>query len=157
MNTNLDFSPYFRSSVGFDRLFTLLQNASGLAQDGANWPSYDIVRSSEDSYSIKMAVAGFSQDEITLTYEPNLLVVRGSQADKDDAEYLHRGMAEGSFERKFELADFVEVDSAKLENGLLTIELRRELPEAMKPRQIPIGSFSEPAEPQQIEGQKQAA
>lgn len=157
MNTTIDFRPYYRSSVGFDRLFDLLQNASSIAQSGDNWPRYDIVRLGEDSYSIRMAVAGFSRDELSLSYEPNLLVVRGSKADKDDVEYLHRGLATRSFERKFELADYVEVADAALENGLLTIELKRELPEAMKPRQIPIGSFSEPAEPQQIEGQKQAA
>jgi molecular chaperone IbpA len=156
MNT-IDFRPYYRSSVGFDRLFDLLQNASSIAQSGDNWPRYDIVRLGEDSYSIRMAVAGFSRDELSLSYEPNLLVVRGSKADKDDVEFLHRGLATRSFERKFELADYVEVAGAALENGLLTIELKRELPEAMKPRQIPIGSFSEPAEPQQIEGEKQAA
>jgi molecular chaperone IbpA len=156
MNT-IDFRPYYRSSVGFDRLFDLLQNASSIAQSGDNWPRYDIVRLGEDSYSIRMAVAGFSRDELSLSYEPNLLVVRGSKADKDDVEYLHRGLPTRTFERKFELADYVEVAGAALEDGLLTIELKRELPEAMKPRQIPIGSFSEPAEPQQIESQKQAA
>lgn len=156
MNT-IDFRPYYRSSVGFDRLFDLLQNARSIAQSGDNWPRYDIVRLGEDSYSIRMAVAGFSRDELSLSYEPNLLVVRGSKADKDDVEYLHRGLPTRSFERKFELADYVEVAGAALEDGLLTIELKRELPEAMKPRQIAIGSFSEPAEPQQIESQKQAA
>ena len=140
MNT-IDFRPYYRSSVGFDRLFDLLQNASSIAQSGDNWPRYDIVRLGEDSYSIRMAVAGFSRDDLSLSYEPNLLVVRGSKADKDDVEYLHRGLATRSFERRFELADYVEVAGAALEDGLLTIELKRELPEAMKPRQIPIGKI----------------
>jgi molecular chaperone IbpA len=157
MNTSIDFTPYFRSSIGFDRLFDLLQNASRVAESGDNWPRYDIVRAGEDCYSIRMAVAGFSSDELSLSYEPNLLVVRGNKAGRSDAEYLHRGLATRSFERKFELADYVEVAGATLENGLLTIELKRELPEALKPRQIPIGSFGEPAAPQQIEGQKQAA
>lgn len=157
MNTSIDFRPYYRSSIGFDRLFDLLQNASRVAQNGDNWPRYDIVRTSEDSYRIRIAVAGFSRDELSLSFEPNLLVVRGTKADKDDVEYLHRGLATRKFERKFELADYVEVTGAALEDGLLTIDLKRELPEAMKPRQIPIGSFDEPAEPQQIEGQKQAA
>jgi len=157
MNTSIDFRPFYRSSIGFDRLFDLVQNASRAAQSGDNWPRYDIVRTSEDSYSIRIAVAGFSRDELSLSFEPNLLVVRGTKADKDNVEYLHRGLATRKFERKFELADYVEVTGAALEDGLLTIDLKRELPEAMKPRQIPIGSFSEPAEPQQIEGQKQAA
>lgn len=157
MNTSIDFRPFYRSSIGFDRLFDLIQNASRAAQSGDNWPRYDIVRTSEDSYSIRIAVAGFSRDELSLSFEPNLLVVCGTKADKDDVEYLHRGLATRKFERKFELADYVEVTGAALEDGLLTIDLKRELPEAMKPRQIPIGSFSEPAEPQQIEGQKQAA
>lgn len=157
MNTTINFRPYYRSSIGFDRLFSLLENASRAAQSGDNWPRYDIVRTSEDGYCITMAVAGFSRDELSLSYEPNLLVVRGNKADKDNVEYLHRGLATHSFVRKFELADYVEVVGAALEDGLLTIDLKRELPEAMKPRPIPIGSFTMPAEMQQLEGQKQAA
>ena len=159
MRTNTDFSPLFRSTVGFDRVLDLLENASRI-QSIDNWPPYDIVREGDDAYRITMAVAGFSTEEITLTYKPNLLLVSGSKAGKDEGNYLHRGIARGSFERRFELADFVEVASASLENGLLTIQLKRELPEQMKPRRIEIGTGPAPqvqGEPKQIEGQKQAA
>jgi molecular chaperone IbpA len=154
-----DFSPFFRSSVGFDRIFDLLENASRV-QSIDNWPPYDIVRAGEDTYRISMAVAGFTPDELNLTYKPNLLVVSGSRAGKDDGDYLHRGIANRAFERRFELADFVEVANANLENGLLTIELKREVPEEMKPRQIQIGTVSgqqQLSETRQIEEQQQQA
>lgn len=158
MMTNVDFSPLFRSSIGFDRVFDLLENSLRV-QSISNWPPYDIVREGEDAYRITMAVAGFSQDELTLIYEPNLLVVKGAKSEKPDSTYLHRGLTNSAFERRFELADYVEVTDAKLENGLLTVSLKRELPEAMKPRRISIGSatLQQPVEPKQIEEQKQAA
>jgi molecular chaperone IbpA len=157
MRTNFDLSPLFRSSVGFDRVFDLLDNASQF-QTIDNWPPYDIVRQGDDTYRITMALAGYTPDEITVTYKPNLLVVSGTRAEKGDGSYLHRGLAGGSFERKFELADFVEVANATLENGLLTVDLKRELPEEMKPRRISIGNgHQQPGEAKQIEGQKQAA
>lgn len=157
MRTNLDFSPLFRSSIGFDRVFNLLENASRL-QVMETWPPYDIVREGEDAYRITMAVAGFGPDEITITHEPNLLVVKGSKPGQEQANYLHRGIALDAFERRFQLADFVEVTSASLENGLLSITLKRELPEEMKPRRIAISTGSAGVhDPRQIEGQKQAA
>lgn len=154
MRTELDFSPFFRSSVGFDRIFDLLENA---ASDGVDsWPPYDIVRTGEDTYRIAMAVAGFSRNELTLSYQPNLLVVSGAKPQDDGANYLYRGIARGKFERRFELADFVEVAGAELDNGILTIELKRELPEAMKPRKIAITTVETDGGQKQIE-QKQAA
>jgi len=155
MRTNYDFTPFFRSSIGFDRVFDLLENAEPFE----SWPPYDIVRTGEDGYRIAMAVAGFGPDELKLVYQPNLLVVSGAKANPDQASYLYRGIAGGQFERRFELADFVEVADAHLDNGILTIALKRELPEAMKPRKIAIASGASAQakpEPMQIE-QKQAA
>jgi len=155
MRTAFDFSPLYRSSIGFDRIFDLLENASR-AQTVDSWPPYDIARTGEDAYRISMAVAGFGQDELSITQERNMLLVAGEKADEDKADYLHRGIAGRSFQRRFELADHVKVTGASLENGLLTIELRREVPEEMKPRRIGIGKA--PVAPQRmIEGEKQAA
>src|SRR5688572_11595762 len=134
MRTNLNFSPLFRSTVGFDRVFDLLENASR-AQSFDSWPPYDIARSSEDSYRITMAVAGFSENELTITHQLNQLIVSGNQPETE-GEYLHRGIAGSSFERRFQLADHVKVERADLKNGLLTISLVREVPEEMKPRKI---------------------
>jgi len=157
MRTTLDFSPLYRSSVGFDRMFNLLENASRI-QTIDNWPPYDIVKAGDDDYQIIMAVAGFAQDELTLTHEPNLLVVAGQKAGEDNGQYLHRGLTGRSFQRRFELADHVKVAGANLTNGLLTIELKREIPEAMKARRIEIGSASSSLnEPRQIEAGQQAA
>jgi len=152
MRTSLDFSPLFRSSIGFDRIFDLLESASQ-SEASDNWPPYDIAKTGDDVYRITMAVAGFSESELTISHEPNLLVVSGAKPGEDRAQYLHRGIAGRAFKRRFELADHVKVTGAKLENGLLTIDLVRELPEEMKPRRIEIRS----AETRQIEGQKQAA
>jgi molecular chaperone IbpA len=156
MRTNLDFTPLFRSSVGFDRIFDVLENASRLTTID-NWPPYDIAKSGEDDYRITMAVAGFSQDELTITHQPNMLVVSGSQAGEENGEYLYRGIAGRAFERRFELADHVKVAGASLENGLLTIDLKREIPEEMKPRRIAIGSAAKAKPQQQIEAQKNVA
>ena len=112
-----DFSPLFRSSIGFDRIFDLLENAARLPQ--ADWPPYDIVKAGEDRYAIAMAVAGFSPEELNITMEPNLLIVSG----RKQGDRLHRGIAQRSFERRFELADYVKVVGASLDNGLLTLEL----------------------------------
>ena len=157
MRTILDFSPLYRSSVGFDRMFNLLENASRI-QTIDNWPPYDIVKIGDDDYQITMAVAGFAQDELTVTHEPNLLVVAGQKAGEDNGQYLHLGLTGRSFQRRFELADHVKVADANLTNGLLTIELKREIPEAMKPHRIEIGSALSPSnEPRQIEASQQAA
>ncbi len=158
MRTSLDFSPLFRSSVGFDRVFDLLENADRTAAID-NWPPYDIEKTGDDQYRIRMAVAGFAQDELKIAQEPNLLVVTGAKSGDDNGQYLHRGIATRLFARRFELADHVKVAGASLENGLLTIELVREIPEEMKPRRIEIlaRDASSKGEPQRIERQKQAA
>jgi molecular chaperone IbpA len=155
MRTNLNFSPLFRSTVGFDRVFDLLENANR-APSFESWPPYDIVRTSEDSYRITMAVAGFSESELNITHQPNLLIVAGNKPE-DEGEYLHRGLTGTSFERRFGLADHVKVAKANLQHGLLTITLVREVPEEMKPRKIAIKASGSAGESKQIEGGKQAA
>jgi molecular chaperone IbpA len=137
MRTNLDFSPFDRSSIGYDRLFNLLENASA-PQNADNWPPYDIAKLEEDAYRIVLAVAGFSEDELTITHQPNMLVIEGAKTETREVQYLHHGLALRSFARQFELADHVTIVGAALENGLLTIDLRKEIPEDMKPRRIPI-------------------
>jgi len=158
MRTNPDFSPLFRSSIGFDRMLDALQAASRI-ETIDSWPPYDIVKTGEDDYRIAMAVAGFSHDELTMTQEQNLLVVSGQKSNAEDVQYLHRGIAGRSFQRRFELADHVKVVGADLVNGLLTIDLKREIPEAMKPRQIEIRTDQALAtvDTKQIEAGKQAA
>ena len=150
-----DFSPFYRSSIGFDRVFDLLENATRVDTTD-NWPPYDIVRTGDDSYRITMAVAGFAQEELEILAEPNLLVVTAQKGADASGEYLHRGIAARSFTRRFELADHVKVTGATLVNGVLTIELQRELPEAMKPRKIAISS-SPTGATRQITEQKKAA
>jgi len=150
MRTNLDFAPYFRSTVGFDRLFDLLDN-TGRLTTASNWPPYNIVRSGEDGYVIRLAVPGFSMNELEITQQPNMLVVSGKKAD-EDGDVLHRGIPTGNFTHKFELADYVDVADARLGEGLLTIELKREVPEAMKPRRIEIAKGTAQQQPnKQIE------
>lgn len=144
MRTTFDFSPLFRSSIGFDRLVNALEAASRIEQFD-NWPPYDITKMGEDDYRITMAVAGFDEDELTVTQERNMLLITGKKTGDDDGEYLHRGIAGRSFQRRFELADHVRVESATLANGLLTIDLKREIPEDMKPRRIEISSGKAPA------------
>ena len=135
-----DFSPYYRSSIGFDRMLDLL-GAPQRPDFDETWPPYDIERLDEDRYAITMAVAGFSQDEITIMAEPNALLVEGRKRDAENGRnFLHRGIAQRAFRRQFDLADFVKVTGASLEQGLLRIELEREIPEAMKPRRIEIGT-----------------
>lgn len=158
MRTAFDFSPLYRSSIGFDRIADLLENASRTAS-AENWPPYDIIKSGEDDYRITMAVAGFSQDELNIVHEPNMLVVAGERAGEDNGDYLHRGIAGRPFERRFELADHVKVVDARLANGLLTIDLKRELPEEMKPRRIEIAAGKETPKvaTKKIEAEKQVA
>lgn len=134
-----DFAPLYRSAIGFDRLMDLLQTASQGDSDD-NYPPYNIEKTGEDSYRITMAVAGFASDEITITAEQNVLTVAGAKQGEDGGVYLHRGIGTRSFERRFDLADFVKVTGASLENGLLSIALTREVPEEMKPRRIEIQS-----------------
>ena len=156
MRTNTDFAPFYRSSIGFDRIFDLLENANrGQAAD--NWPPYDIAKTGDDSYRIAMAVAGFSPDELTISTQPNLLVVTGEKTAEASGEYLHRGIANRSFARRFELADHVKVAGASLVNGLLTIDLQREIPEEMKPRRIEIRTADAHSARQQIDDKRKAA
>jgi len=131
-----DFSPLWRSSIGFDRLFDLAEIAQRAGED--NYPPYNIERVAEDRYQITLAVAGFSPNEISVTAEYNVVTVEGSKAERVEHEYLHRGISARPFKRQFELADYVHVKSAAFDNGLLKIELVREIPEAMKPRRIAI-------------------
>lgn len=135
--TRLDLSPLFRSSVGFDHLASLLDATSRVEQPA--FPPYNIERVAENDYRITMAVAGFDQSELTIESEHNTLKVSGVKNDaSSDKEYLYRGIAGRNFERKFQLADHVKVTNASMENGLLHIDLQREIPEAMKPRKIAI-------------------
>jgi len=159
MRSTFDFAPLFRSSVGFDQLLNALETSS-CPEAVDSWPPYDILRSGKDEYRITMAVAGFSPEDLTLTQEPNILVVAGQKTNEVQGQYLHRGIAQRSFQRRFELADHVKVTSANLVDGLLTIELVREIPEAMKPRRIQIASTPALAKtevPRQIESGQQAA
>ncbi len=131
-----DFSPLWRSTVGFDRLFDLAEAAQRAGED--NYPPFNIERLSDDRYQISLAVAGFSPDEIIVTAEPNAVTVEGNKAQKGEREFLYRGISTRSFKRQYNLADYVQVKSAAFDNGLLKIELVREVPEAMKPRRIAI-------------------
>jgi len=142
MRSAFDFSPLYRSTVGFDRLFDMLDQTARL-EAAPGWPPYNIEKGGEDQYVITMAVAGFSPDEIELVQKENTLLVTGQKNGSDEGkQYLHRGIATRAFKQTFNLADHVKVTGANLENGLLTIELKREIPEALKPRRIEIGASS---------------
>lgn len=132
----LDLTPYRRSTVGFDRLFDMIESNTRAAAD--NYPPFNLERVADDRYRVTLAVAGFTRDEIEITAQRNLLLVAGKKDDKAGATYLHLGIANRGFERRFELADFVFVEDARLNDGLLVIELVREVPEAMKPKSIAI-------------------
>lgn len=138
--SRFDLTPYRRSTVGFDRLFDLLENQARL-NAGDNYPPFNISRSGEDNYRITLAVAGFRPQDIDITAQQNLLVVQGKKREDidDGAQFIHVGIANRGFERRFELADFVRVERADLADGLLVIDLVREVPEAMKPKKIPVG------------------
>jgi len=137
----LDLSPLYRSAIGFDRVANLLDSVARQDNKQPSYPPYNIELTGEDSYRISMAVAGFSDDDIDIQVEQNLLAVSGKKtADNNEKQYLHQGIAERSFERRFQLADHVRVEQASLENGLLHINLVREIPEAMKPRKISINN-----------------
>ncbi|KRE21683.1 molecular chaperone Hsp20 [Bosea sp. Root483D1] len=158
MRTVSDFSPLYRSSIGFDRVFNALEAASGLDPAGSSWPHYDILKSGDNDYRIVMAVAGFGPDDLTIMHEPNVLLVSGQKTSEDNREYLHHGIAERGFQRRFGLADHVQVMAASLENGLLTIDLRHELPEALKPRRVQIATRRmTKSAARQIEAEKTAA
>jgi molecular chaperone IbpA len=140
MNT-IDLTPLYRNSVGFDRMASLLDNALRSQKAGVGFPPYDIEATGEDHYSITLAVAGFEESELDIQVENGVLRVSGKKADEsEEKSYLYRGIANRSFERKFNLADHIEIQGAALKNGLLSIDLVKEIPEAMKPRTIAIKS-----------------
>ena len=140
-----DFTPYRRSAIGFDRLFDMLET-SARQGNSENYPPFNLERLAEDRYRITLAVAGFKADEIDVTAQQNLLVVAGKKAETEGQQgsYLHLGIANRSFERRFELADFVRVENADLADGLLTIDLVREVPETMKPKKIAVNAGGKP-------------
>jgi molecular chaperone IbpA len=150
MATNFDFSPYRRSTVGFDRLFDVLEGATRL-ESVDSYPPFDIEQESEDSYRITLAVAGFRPEDIEIVAQNNQLTVSGRKSDDKQGRFLHRGIATRAFERRFQLADFVVVQEAGFDNGLLRISLRREVPEAMKPRRIEIKGSQNTAANDRIE------
>ena len=135
-----DWTPLWRSTIGFDRLFDVLDEVQRTAEE--SYPPYNIERLDEDRFLISVALAGFTPDEVALTVEQNVLTLEGRKADKEGKTFLHRGISARDFKRQFTLADHVEVKGARFENGLLVIELQREVPEAMKPRRIPINGAS---------------
>jgi molecular chaperone IbpA len=135
-----DFSPLWRSSIGFDRLFNLAEMAQRAGED--NYPPYNIERLAEDRYQVSLAVAGFAPNEIAITAEQNVVTIEGSKSEKAERDFLYRGISTRNFKRQFNLADYVQVKSASFDNGLLKIELVREIPEAMKPRRIAINGAS---------------
>lgn len=139
--TELDFSPLFRSTVGFDRLSRLLDSAT--RDDGVGYPPYNIEKTGEDAYRITMAVAGFGEDDISITAKENTLLISGKAKSADEkVQYLYRGIAGRAFEQRFQLADFIKVTGAQIVNGLLHVELVREVPETMRPRTIKVNAGS---------------
>ena len=135
-----DFTPYRRSTVGFDRLFDLLENQVRGNGSGDNYPPFNIERRGDDSYRVTLAIAGFKAEDLDITAQQNLLVIQGKKKDElTEGEMLHVGIANRGFERRFELADFVRVENADLADGLLIIDLVREVPDAMKPKKIVVG------------------
>ena len=144
MRTAFDFSPLYRSTVGFDRLFDMLDQTARV-ETAAHWPPYNVEKAGDDHYRITMAVAGFGSDEIEITQTENTLLISGQkQPEQENGQFLHRGIATRAFKQTFNLADYVKVTNAKLENGLLTVDLVREVPEEMKPRRIQIAHGTGP-------------
>jgi molecular chaperone IbpA len=168
MRSAFDFSPFRRSSVGFDRLFDMLENSS-FGQSQENYPPFDLRKEGENQYRIELAVAGFKPDEIDITAQQNVLIVsgrKGEESEQKGPDYIYRGIANRSFERRFALADHIQVRGADLKDGLLSIELVREIPESMKPKKIEIGGerkersaiggAERPASEQTVEGEAEA-
>ncbi len=148
--TTMDLTPLLRSTVGFDRLWQAL-DAALQVEEGSTYPPYNIEKLGEDRYRIVMAVAGFAPEDLEIVSEPNLLTVRGKRKEPEEVVYLHRGIAGRAFERRFQLADYVKVKEARLENGLLVIELEREVPEALRPRRIEIRGAGRTIEHQPVQ------
>jgi molecular chaperone IbpA len=149
MRSAFDFAPFRRSTVGFDRLFDMLENSSA-GQTQENYPPFDLIKLGENDYRIELAVAGFKPEEVDITAQQNVLIVSGRKSEESEQkgrDYIYRGIANRSFERRFALADHIQVKGADLKDGLLAIELVREIPEAMKPRKIDIGG----SQPKQVD------
>ena len=144
MRNDFDFTPFRRSTVGFDRLFEMFENG-GMGSGSEAYPPFNLEQESDDRYRITLAVAGFAQDEIEITAKQNLLIVSARKQEHENRQFVHRGIATRSFERRFVLGDYVQVRNAELRDGLLSIELVREIPEEMKPRKIEIGGASSQA------------
>jgi molecular chaperone IbpA len=145
MRSAFDFAPFRRSTVGFDRLFDMLENSSA-SQSQENYPPFDLIKLGDNEYRIELAVAGFKSDEIDITAQQNVLIVSGKKSEESENrgnDYIYRGIATRSFERRFALADHIQVRGADMKDGLLAIDLVREIPEAMKPRRIDIGGSAE--------------
>ena len=164
MRSAFDFSPFRRSTVGFDRLFDMLENSSFGAGQQENYPPFDLIKKGENDYCIELAVAGFKPEEIDITAQQNVLIVSGrknEESDEKGSDYIYRGIATRSFERRFALADHIQVRGADLRDGLLSVELVREIPEAMKPRKIDIGGSSgkteKPASKQTVDAEAEHA
>jgi len=156
MRTAFDFAPFRRSAVGFDRLFDMLETSAATG-NAENYPPFDLIKVDDNRFRIEIAVAGFRSGEIEITAHQNSLVVRGQKAEENGADYIHRGIATRSFERRFALADHIQVTGADLHDGMLSLELVREIPEAMKPRRIEIGGAATPAaEPRTIQATNDA-
>ena len=152
-----DFTPLFRSTIGFDRLARLADTANRVDSTARSYPPYNIAKTGEDSYRLTMAVAGFSQGELDITAHENTLIVTGkARNDAENGRFLHHGIARRAFERRFSLADHLKVTGASLDNGLLHVDLVREVPEAMKPRTVKIGTIEPAAQPQVTEHQRAA-
>jgi molecular chaperone IbpA len=141
---SFDFAPFYRSTVGFDRMFSMLDQVGGVEGSVPSYPPYNIERSGENAYRISVAVAGFTEADLSIEAKENMLRIRGEQTNdaEKSGDVLYQGIAARNFERSFQLADHVQVKGASLENGLLHVDLVREIPEAMKPRAIPIASSS---------------
>ena len=155
MRSAFDFAPFRRSTVGFDRLFDMLENSSfGQAQE--NYPPFDLLRVDDNHYRIELAVAGFERDELDITSQQNVLIISGRKKEQEGDNYIHRGIANRSFERRFALADHIKVTVADLKDGLLSIDLVREIPESLKPKKIEI-SGSQPQHDQIGGGSEQPA
>jgi molecular chaperone IbpA len=134
----VDFTPLYRNAIGFDRLFNMME-ANTAKNSSGGYPPYNIEQQDENHFRITMAVAGFAEDQLDLTQKENMLIVKGERKAEEGKNYVYQGIAERDFERKFQLADYVKVVGASMENGLLHVDLEREIPEAMKPRKIEIG------------------
>ncbi|WP_103881739.1 Hsp20 family protein [Vibrio hangzhouensis] len=134
----VDFTPLYRNAIGFDRLFNMME-ANSAKNSSGGYPPYNIEQQDENHFRITMAVAGFAEDQLDLTQKENMLIVKGERKAEEGKSYVYQGIAERDFERKFQLADYVKVVGASMENGLLHIDLEREIPEAMQPRKIEIG------------------